>query len=312
MAPYAVDTMSRKDLRKCYNRYAFAVMLLFPLSQLTGYGLVLGGSYLLRPWLSDPDWWQAFLSVVNALSAYVPAAAVFLLLLRRFPRSEKLPVDRLGLWELLRVAMLCLGVCLLLNLFTLQLVNLLSTGVGLEASNRVIEHEKAFSLENQVIFAVLVPPVCEELLFRRLLLDRLRALGDVSAVFLSALAFAFFHANLYQMFYAFGLGIIFAVVVLLTGSIRDTILLHMLINGSTLLNSAMAEYPWYSLFYGLFLSVCMVYALFYGLHWSRRIHTEPGPLALSPRDKRRACLGSVWFWLMVFSSLAISTVIIFR
>ena len=311
MTPYAVDTMSRHELRKCYNRYCWSVMLLFPLGLLVAAGL-LRSSYIVLPGLdSDPFWSELLLGGINAVASYLPAALIFLILLRRFPRVDKLPVDRLGLWELLQAAVFTLGTTFLFNILTLNLVSLLEGLTGADTVDRVAASDATTPVWSMVIFSVLIPPVCEELLFRKLLLNRLRSLGDVSAVYLSALAFSLFHANFYQMIYAFALGIFFAVVVLLTGSIRDTILLHMLVNGMTTLGYAMEGEVFFTVRWLVYL-LCALLAI--ALYFSKRshFHLEPGPLHLSARDKRRACLGSPWFYVMLLVCVTGSIAIIFR
>lgn len=311
MTPYTVETMTRQELRKCYNRYCWAVLLLFPVSLIAATLLIWGYTIIETPLRSDPIWSVAIPSIINAVSAYLPAAVIFLLLLRRFPRSEKLPVDRLDLWEFLQAAVFTLGICYLFNVMTIGLIELLQNRTGLETFNRIDLHDTASPIWEQVIFSIGVAPVCEELLFRRLLLDRLRALGDVSAVYLSALAFSLFHGNLYQMFYTFVLGIFFAKLVLLTGSVRDTILLHMCVNGMTTLNYVFPE-EWFFVLRFIFYVTCAALAVTLYLKQRRHIQMEPGPLPFSPRDKRRACLGSPWFYLMLASCLYSSIVVIFR
>jgi membrane protease YdiL (CAAX protease family) len=303
--------MSRHELRKCYNRYCWSVMLLFPLGLLVAAGL-LRSSYIVLPGLySDPFWSELLLGGINAVASYLPAALIFLILLRRFPRADKLPVDRLGLWELLQAAVFTLGTTFLFNILTLNLVSLLEGLTGADTVDRVAASDATTPVWSMVIFSVLIPPVCEELLFRKLLLNRLRSLGDVSAVYLSALAFSLFHANFYQMIYAFALGIFFAVVVLLTGSIRDTILLHMLVNGMTTLGYAMEGEVFFTVRWLVYL-LCALLAI--ALYFSKRshFHLEPGPLHLSARDKRRACLGSPWFYVMLLVCVTGSIAIIFR
>lgn len=73
-------------------------------------------------------------------------------------------------------------------------------------------------------------PVFEELLFRKLPLDRIRGYGDGPAVFISALVFGVIHCNIYQFFYAFAVGMVLGYIYVKTGKITYTILLHSAIN----------------------------------------------------------------------------------
>lgn len=311
MTPYAVETMSRHELRKCYNRYCWAVMLLYPTTTLTGVLLSMGAFRFLPELFRDPAWQSLLSASINALSGYVPTLLVFLLVLRRLPRAEKLPVDRLGLWEFFQALVFTLGVCFLFSLLTQYLITFLEQVMDSSAVDRLTQQEENAQPWELLVFTVLIPPVCEEYLFRRLLLDRLRALGDVSAVFLSALAFALFHNNFYQMLYAFVLGAFFAMLVLLTGSIRDTILLHMCVNGFTALDICLGL-EWFSMLRMLsyFLCAGAAVGMFFGMRSCFRL--ESGPLALSPRDKRRACFGSPWFYLMLVVCAVGGVVTIFQ
>ena len=62
------------------------------------------------------------------------------------------------------------------------------------------------------------------------LLDRCSQYGEKTAMVFSALTFALFHMNLFQFFYAFGMGLIFAYVYLRTRRLRYPVLMHMIIN----------------------------------------------------------------------------------
>ena len=81
-----------------------------------------------------------------------------------------------------------------------------------------------------LIYSCLLAPVCEELCFRWMILRRLRPWGDGFALCASALLFALVHGNLYQMLYAFVVGLVLGGVLLHTGSLKGCILLHAGVN----------------------------------------------------------------------------------
>ena len=81
-----------------------------------------------------------------------------------------------------------------------------------------------------IVVAVILAPLFEEWVFRKMLIDRVNRLGDRAAMFLSALLFGLVHGNLYQFFYTFLVGLVFAYVYLRTGRIRYSLVMHMLIN----------------------------------------------------------------------------------
>lgn len=80
------------------------------------------------------------------------------------------------------------------------------------------------------ICAVVIAPIVEELIFRKLIIDRLSIYGDHIAIIFSAVAFGLMHGNLYQFFYATFLGVLLGYVYTKTRNVKYTIYMHMIIN----------------------------------------------------------------------------------
>ena len=85
-----------------------------------------------------------------------------------------------------------------------------------------------------LVIAVL-PAVFEELIFRGLLLDGLRAFGEAGAILLCGGLFALYHQHPAQTLYQFCCGAAFALVALRSGSILPTVLSHFLNNALILI-----------------------------------------------------------------------------
>ncbi len=81
-----------------------------------------------------------------------------------------------------------------------------------------------------ILVAVIIGPIVEELIFRKLLMDKLGIYGDRIAIVVSAVAFGLFHGNLYQFFYATLLGLVLAYIYSRTSNIIYPILMHMTLN----------------------------------------------------------------------------------
>ena len=62
------------------------------------------------------------------------------------------------------------------------------------------------------------------------MLDRLRPMGDSVAIIFSSLAFGMYHMNLQQLLFATWWGMVLSYVVLRTGKIRYSIILHIMVN----------------------------------------------------------------------------------
>lgn len=124
-----------------------------------------------------------------------------------------------------------------------QYINVLSQ---LFTENRIGDYmlELILAYPFPVAFFVIAvtPTICEELLFRGVLYRGYRKTGRWVAIVLSAFLFGIMHMNLNQFFYAFVVGIIFALVNEVTGSILPSVFLHLYMNGrSTVLLFLMAN-----------------------------------------------------------------------
>ena len=171
-----------------------------------------------------------FLYGVSALTTYgigFPAAMLVLLTLRpegRDPERRRLNAQTwLGLW------LLAIGWLYIANMVTLSLMDVLTTLRG-EAIPNPVEALGELPVAFNLIYSCLLAPVCEELCFRWMILRRLRPWGDGFAVCASALLFALVHGNLYQMLYAFAVGLVLGGILLHTGSLKGCILLHAGVN----------------------------------------------------------------------------------
>lgn len=81
-----------------------------------------------------------------------------------------------------------------------------------------------------VLVLVLLPALLEELMFRGLVLREYEKYGLVPTVLFSSVCFAMFHFSFAEFPYYFISGIIISVVALITGSIIEVFILHLLYN----------------------------------------------------------------------------------
>jgi membrane protease YdiL (CAAX protease family) len=72
----------------------------------------------------------------------------------------------------------------------------------------------------------IIAAVAEEILFRRIILNRLKPFGDKEAVFISALAFGLCHMSFWSFLFAFALGLIFGQITVSANTIRYSCILH--------------------------------------------------------------------------------------
>jgi len=93
-----------------------------------------------------------------------------------------------------------------------------------------------------LVLVALLPAFCEEFLHRGLLLNEISKIGYKKAIILSALLFSLIHFNINQISYAFVIGLILAVVVVVSKNIWPAIIIHFINNGiSVYITSAKAN-----------------------------------------------------------------------
>ena len=170
----------------------------------------------------DSSW---FTWLMSGLPMYMAAFPVGMLIMHKLP--AKAPEEhKLGGMNGL--------VCFLISVFFMYTGSILGTVLSLllsggNATNAVAD----MVLDNhplKILFVVILAPLMEEFVFRKQLIDRTRCYGEKVAAFLSALTFGLMHQNLYQFFYAFGLGLLMSYIYLRTGRLRYSTILHAIIN----------------------------------------------------------------------------------
>ena len=108
---------------------------------------------------------------------------------------------------------------------------------------------KSFGIFALSVFVTCVlPAISEELLFRGVIFQGLRRrFGDVASILLSSLMFALMHQNLQQLVYPFFLGTIMSWLVLRTGSLFSSMLVHFTNNFLTILFTYLSNVTSFSL-----------------------------------------------------------------
>ena len=125
------------------------------------------------------------------------------------------------------------GICLLIGVFTLfalagtlNYFELLVEKLGKSASSLSYEMDSLWKYIVSLISLAVLPAICEELLFRGVIVNCLKQKGYMFAIFMSSIMFAIFHFSLSQLIYPFCFGIILSVVYLKTKNLLFPILLH--------------------------------------------------------------------------------------
>ncbi|MBQ9161748.1 MAG: CPBP family intramembrane metalloprotease [Clostridia bacterium] len=237
-----LDKENTMQARRDFSAVGIALALL-ALVRLAAQTVMMGVIYLFFPAVVDAWWMNWLLSIVPL---YVFALPVFMLALhkvRTAPHADTylvkgrlgeedtlLSKPRFGVKELLLFAVASMGVMYIGSYIGETVMTILSAIMGYDYSSALGTMVDATPQWFTLIMTCIIAPFGEELIFRKLLIDKTRRYGDVVAIVVSALSFGLFHMNFYQFFYAVLIGFIVAYAYTLTGKLRWSIAIHSFVN----------------------------------------------------------------------------------
>lgn len=179
------------------------------------------------PGIIDTNWYAWTLS---AVCVYLISVPIMFLCAGRDKTAEPPRQNKLKLGHFMIILLMCFGIMYLGNYIGTYLMMMISGIKGEAIANPIETAITGSNIWVNLVISVIVAPIVEELVFRKLMIDRLGGFGEKTVIVFSALMFGLFHTNLYQFFYAFGVGLLFGYVYVRTGKIRYSIILHMVIN----------------------------------------------------------------------------------
>ena len=177
----------------------------------------------------DTDSISGYIWLLNFIPMYALGLPIGILALRK-TKADKLEEHKLGFVNLLKAFTVCFAVMYAGNILGILISSLITKITGAESDFVVGDLITDGDTLWIVIFVVILGPIVEEFIFRKLMIDRLSRYGRWLAIVFSALAFGLFHGNLNQFFYAAALGLVFGYIYTKTGRLRYSIILHMVVN----------------------------------------------------------------------------------
>lgn len=172
----------------------------------------------------------------------IPLMAFFMYRDRKREKEQgAMPVKKAGLFNFVWVILISAALCVGLN-------NLILLGNLPAASDSYGEALEMFynpSFVVQILCLGILSPVCEELVYRGLMFQRLRQYGSfVYAALYSTVIFAVGHGNMVQMLYGFIMGMVFAYMYERYGSIAAPIVGHVTANIFSVIGTQFLWFDW--------------------------------------------------------------------
>ena len=163
--------------------------------------------------------------IVSLLPLDLVAFPLGILSMKKFPvfKGEE---KALGIKEFISYAIIGFPIMYLGNIIGTLLSGFVSGGQAVNGITELL----GGNILIEVLFLVIIGPFFEELIFRKLLIDKTVGYGEKAAVFFSALTFGMFHGNFFQFFYSFGLGLLLAYIYVKTRKLLHVFGIHAIFN----------------------------------------------------------------------------------
>lgn len=182
----------------------------------------------LRATGSVNEFWRFMLQFLSELFLVLPAAVY--LILQKKSLKESVGLCKISWKQFLLLIPVAVCVDKIAEFFNLFSQLFTTNEIGGYVMEMVVEYPLFL-----VFFVIAVEPaICEELVYRGVVYQGYRRGRILVAAVVSAFLFGIMHMNLNQFVYAFAIGFIFAIVNEALGSILPSMLIHVYINGKSI------------------------------------------------------------------------------
>lgn len=224
-----------KEAKKLFSNLGFRMLIATAILYAVCYGLQYVGELLLdkfNPALLEKIYTDYTVNLIYSMGIQYAFAMPLMALVIAVKCPAKAPEKRrIGFGWWLAFFVMAYSLMYSSNLLGTALNSLISGIFGFNISTysvqTIIQNANIWVV---TICTVIFAPLVEELIFRKLLIDRCGRYGEAASALLSGITFGLFHGNLTQGIYAFCLGYFLALIYSKSGKIRATIGIHMVIN----------------------------------------------------------------------------------
>ncbi len=160
------------------------------------------------------NWYMVFVSLSN----YLVGGVVAWLIIKDMPVLYRPVARKAGAGMLVSGFLVCMSTLFFWKSYGSEPYEYSLCFVGKAYGQPGRGSDEGLSTWSIFVTMVVMAPICEEILFRKILIDRIRLYGDKAAILVSSVVFGLSHGNFYQFFYAFGIGLVLAIFIFRRGS----------------------------------------------------------------------------------------------
>lgn len=168
-------------------------------------------------------------TIITAICNYVLPLPILLFLMRKLDSTE-IKKNNLDFKTFLKYLCITFTLMWIGNITGTIITNLLSFTIQNDIANPIQNLINSTDLWLNLILISLIGPIFEEIIFRKILIDRTIKYGPLASILVSAIIFGLIHGNLNQFCYTVLVGGFFAYVYIKTGQIKYSIGLHIILN----------------------------------------------------------------------------------
>lgn len=219
------------DIRRSFSRIGLSLFLYITVS----YIIAFAAQFIILLVAGDPNkalviFENPFVSAaVGILPMYAVGLPILYFVLRgmetRGRKPLKMGAKEFSMFFLIGIALMYLG-----SFISEWLTSAYSLVFGYDLQNSTSATIESWPIWLVFILVVVLGPLVEEFIFRKLLIDRLSVYGDKIAIIISAVVFGIHHGNFFQFFYAAFLGVVLGYMYVKTNRLRYSFLMHAILN----------------------------------------------------------------------------------
>ncbi len=233
------ESVNVDDAKKTFSRFNLALFAYILIANIVAIAISVIVAFVLPPDISasvsGSVWYQW---LVGVGPAYFIGLPTLFLIVKNMELTTRVPKklgikpapDKFGIDEFLGLFLVAEAFMFVGNLIGTTLNTTIGAIFGYEIENALDTLITDTPVWVLFLIVVVIGPIIEEFIFRKLMIDRFAKFGDVLAIIFSAVAFGLFHGNFYQFFYAAFLGLILGYIYTRTGNIVYPIVMHALLN----------------------------------------------------------------------------------